>query len=707
MAKTKNRNVEETAGMLDIMLTEGIKTSTTSNVRRPATIEDIKFYLEKRGFGPAKVKDPATGKMVGGNNIDNFTRSLNVKYGLDQNYLNGFYQNFKTEVEAFTEQFFSDQDYDTLKRNKNLALKLKETEDPVGAMTADIAGTMTSGLPLGGIAMRRLGPKYGPVMAGRLVAGGEGAVYGFGEDGPALNRLFTSVVGGMAGYGSAWMFQKLGDGFMNLKRKVSQQFGLQGTKGQASEEMLADLSSDQSAVTGRRYSTVEEAIQELRDRETMAPNSQPLVADLGDNTKLTASAVAEGLDRDARTKAINVLSDRQKGVRDDTFRRRGGQMDRLKSAVERESGIPKTNLFADIKVLQQVTKDKAGDAYRQAYKQADLDVPEINRYMMLPDYQQAYKEGYELSLIEARFDPNTPVLRTPPEDGILPPPYSIAELDYTSRGKRQNLGIYKKDSGPTETYRANVGDLQSFLKIVDDNAPDFGTARKTYALGKHAEDALEEGKKILSKDPDEIAVRMQEILDEEGQGVLEYFRIGAIGAIYRFMNKNGLGRNIADMIEEYPKYYDVIETVFGNTENMKSLIKNMMVEADASKTRNFMRNSQTPRITERQRQILGQDVQQVKPERGLFGNVYDRISGVNRRESKGKKVGAELADLYFDSNPLTRDAKMRSLYDIAKKRQRNRQMISGGMGLLGGQVGKQLNPADYVQDRFEEYYPSR
>ena len=685
----QNNNVSETAAALDAMLTRGLRVSEQSNRVRPARAEDIQNYLKSRGFvGADGEGSPAV-----------FADSLGIKYGIDQSFANGVLLNWGSEIGALKDMLLKGGDITTHYRNRELGRSLLESEAPMSAYGAEAAGALVPTIGMGLPAEAQLTKRMmTPLQSAATVGAAEGAVYGLGADGGGIDRMLSMMLSTGIGVGSAAAAYGLTTLLGQLKQGVHRRLGIQSKEGEAADITMEALRADTSELTGEGYTTAEDAIAELQRRRVVAPGSQPIPADLGDEMRLTGQAVLEGGSPAQRSAGITQLQNRQKGVRAPLVRR-GGQSERVAEAFERGVGLKPSALDASIDQLQDATRRSSRAAYNTAYKMSDLNDPRINQRMSLPDYRDAYRRGYEISVKEGRVDPETPVLRTPPESGVLEPPYSVAELDYTSRGLRDSIAKQMQSAdgfGPQEKRAASM-DLDHFLTVVDELSPEFGFARQTYALGSHAEDALTEGYNVMRKRPRAIEYDLQQLTT----GEQKFYRIGAANAIFEQLEKQGLGRNVSQMIDEHPEQLRRIEILFGNEENFSKFMQRLITELEGAKTSSSLAGSQTARLQSKQRQIG------IIPEGGesfvdaagdivtapitaptsssgqLLGRAVDYATLRPLKRRGALRVADALGDTLFEETPALQALKLQTMQQLAGKRALQRGQFRGAGGLLG------------------------
>ena len=706
--KYKNDNVEKTAAALDQMLVHGIG-------GKPATLQHIKMYLKKKGF--VKNKEGS---------IISFTNSLGQKYGLDQNAINGMLVGAKAEIMGLVDQIQHGGTYEEHYRNNVLPLKLKDVEEPLAAAGAEAAGAIVPTLALGIPAELKLAQKLGSAgKATALVGAGEGAVAGAMSDTDALGRLIATGFGAGLGGVSGAIFYKLTDLLNSARRWGVQKLGWQDKEKEAAGLMMEDLTSQKSAVPsrmsdeGRTYAGAGDAIKELDERRINAPGSKPIIADLGENTRLSATAVIEGMDPKVRAEGLEFLDERQLGTRrPETLQRTGGQGERLTEAFFQKSGIPEINLGKQIKLLQNQTLLDSRAAYNTAYRVSDAtedNAPDLVRMMDSPEFLKGYQKGYQINRLERQTDPNAPQLRSPKElrkmheqkvvlsDGttkIIPPQlpkeFTIAELDYAQRGYRANNSVRKRSTTgegmDDQELRAHSKILDQFNNLIGDLSPEYTAARRTYAFGDVAEDALNEGSKIMNKPPKTIANE----IDELSEGERKYYKLGAASSIYNFMEKQGLGRNLGQLIDEHPDKFKRLEVLFGTTDNLKKFMRQVITEMEGTKTRGMVKQSQTARVQAAQKRILGErGAASVAPHPTDYGvakqtskSLADIIS--SKRYKGGKEVATQLGSALVQKNPAEQRRLLRRYDQLSKSAEQFRRGFTGGGGLLASALTNPL-----------------
>ena len=713
--KSKLDNIERTAKFLDRMLAKGV-IDEGGDIRK-AKIDDINRYVMSSGF----------------DSITDFTNKLGLKHPEVNQVFNELTFTAGAHLKAAKDALLDGTDDDMRTsfnrhlRNRKLGLQLHEIEKPEEAGKAQLAG-MVATLPLGMRAetmLSKAATKLKPwVSKGGIpttvVAGGEGALYETPEvvesltqdDGQALEKLYGLIY---AGGGNA-LFGLLGYAGMSAlsggKSFIRNIFG-GGSKAKAegmfTDAVLKDSSVLRTDAAGQplKYQTMDDAITELEERRRISPESKPVAADLGHDTRLTASAIIEGMDDDVRDPALNFLEARQKGIRsDEDLLRKGGQADRISTAVEQQTGIPEKNILMDTEELINIKQTQAQDGYNQAYNtgspvtQTTEDGQALFKLMRTPEGKAAYVKGWNIARKHKMLDDRAPTLRNPKVVFAKGNPYyTIAELDYAQRGYRDVQNIQKRATDQTgmgpEELSQDVQLVKKFQEHLGNLSPKWKEVFQKYATDSRAHRAQEEGYKFFNKSPKKVEFDMSKLSD----GEKEFYKIGAANAVYDYLGQAKLGTNIAGMIDDQPKMAENIKVLFGTEESFKDFVRKIIVENEANKTGQFVKNSQTPRILAKQEDLkkgsggLGQTVSTLATAsyspvwagRELTKDIASRNPLVR---AGGGRTSTKLGQMLLEPDPAKQALMMRAAERGARRRPVIRKGWRKGAGLLGARAAE-------------------
>lgn len=724
------KNIDRTAKILDRMLVNG-RVDPATGKRRKATLEDVNAYLQMSDF----------------DSISEFNKAMEIVYPALGDYFNEFmfgYGNHVLAVQDTLQTGNTPDNWQDIKseyklnlKKRNVSQQLNRLENQASSDIARTAGMMSTMGPMmkvedkirKGTQAAGLGPKTSSMVSVPATGAIEGGLYGSSEvvdnliedDGKALEKTIGMLtMGGAGALGSVLGFTVFNLG-QRAGRPLFNFFG-GGSEVEANKLLLDTVKRGESEVTGRRYQTVDDAIAELAERRQAAPHSQPVMADLNEDARLSAAAVVEGMSDDIRDPATKFFRNRQMGMRNpNTLVREGGQADRIQQKVEELTGIPESNLFKDVGTMKEAKMKEAEVGYKQAYTQSPIDdsTPqgqEIMSLMFEPDFQAAYKKGLEINRKKRLTDDSIPEMR--PTEAVFTPEnnfFSIVELDYTQRGFRDLQNIKGKASdlktamGPTE-FAADVGTVTKFQDLLGELSPQWRKTFDRYATDSKAERAMEAGYKSLNRSPKAVEAEIENMT----AGERDWFKLGAAQSVYDFMGEGvGLGTNVAKMFDEQPKKTAVIQQIFGDFSKLRDFMKQVITENEANRTSAFMNQSQTRRIGQKQKQIEAADsgVQQAvntaatvtySPVWAARELATGSVSKNPFKAKRSQRVSTLLGGALMEPIPAKQEEILRYAERLVNrqpvKRRGRRKKAAGVLGRMAiDQRRRQLEEAQYPQ----------
>ena len=421
-------------------------------------------------------------------------------------------------------------------------------DNPGTALAAEIAGgVLTGGIGgakvLGGKALQQAS-NAGKI--GRIggVGATEGAIYGAGTANQD-ERLSGALQGGAIGAVAA----PLGAGAVNTLGKVAG-----GVTNYASDKLTK--------------TPVTQAQQVLRD---------------------TADAV--GLSADDIAKKVQSLG--PEGTLTDTndaFRVLGrAAMNRQGTAAEKGKSLAFTRQKAQqsrlLKSIESVGGGKASE-----YSRTMEGIIARRKEQAGPMYQEAFADGIE----------KTPVLEALETDKLVGNLYRRGKNWAQSEGDESALNVfhYMKQSiddeigkairsGEGNKARLLMGKKTQLLSEIEKQNPKYMEAMKVFADESALKNAMELGRDVLKKDPDEL----QALIKGMNDGELELFRLGGVKAIADRFDKIGTNADALGRIMNQPRTQKQLALVMGD--DAGAFLKRAGIEEKFTQTRNALTGNST------------------------------------------------------------------------------------------------------------------
>lgn len=209
-----------------------------------------------------------------------------------------------------------------------------------------------------------------------------------------------------------------------------------------------------------------------------------------------------------------------------------------RGVMEDAMGVGKINRPQLAAQLKADKINRARPLYKAAHAIGRVEDEQITRLVQRhPELQEAYEAGRRLARLGDEIE-------IPPlfdADGNMQ--MTVAGIDYMEQGARE-VGKAMAESRGGQGFTPRMGSyLKRQARAATDRLrklhPEFDEARRVYSGDAAVEDAFEDGFGMLAldTDPDEIAMRMVDMADDER----ELFRLGAAQRIYKEINKRREG----------------------------------------------------------------------------------------------------------------------------------------------------------------------
>lgn len=438
------------------------------------------------------------------------------------------------EIEAKAREVFNEEPYEQALREIRESYGQFAEENPWTTGIAEFGGAAIPGVaammipgaqPAGAAALTgpatRLFSKAGAKMLGRGAAAGAGvgalSGAGYAEEGERLGpALGGALVGGGLGFGlplAGHAGKELFSGLLpQLRNRIMPT--PESTTAQAGERVLRSM---EDAGVGfndlvRRYN---------EDQLLGVPSS---LSDLDPNLAL----LAESLGNTAGPGAARVTQAAEKTLE--------GTKDRVAKQVKKR--LEPGDYYEDLDTLSTEMRARANDAYGKAYADGVITDPKalraLDRYMKLPQFQQAKAEAQKILAMEGReFDMDAP---------------TVEMMDLLKRGL-DNLIETQTDATTgklTNTGRILKNSKDNFLAYVDEVSPDYKIARAKFAGDMEMKNAFRTGYDDFGKLDHEQVIKM---VKDMSDGEKEAFKTGVGRYLYgKIIDPKGNPNAAANML---------------------------------------------------------------------------------------------------------------------------------------------------------------
>lgn len=440
-----------------------------------------------------------------------------------------------------TGESFSDA-YDKIQKDISSRRGQFKEDNPALATGLEVAGGLTSGglgaaKVLGSQALRNA---PGLVKAAGLAGTGaaQGGLYGAGSANPG-SRVEGAKEGAGFGAAGALIGAPLANALGRVAGSVANRVG--------------------RAATATPRSDAQRVLQETADAVGLSPDEAVRrMRDLGPDAVL--ADVDEGMRVVGRAAANRQGPMRQK-AEDLMFERDRQQSQRLLSTIEASAGSSKS--FGETqKNLVQQRKEQAGPVYAAAERRGiemsgelrDIlkspgivsDINKMARLQGKPPLKPPTKTITEPAgrfrrgnVVRQVADPNATIL-----DG-LSPQERFQYLKFAKEGLSDQIGKAKR-SGEANKVRILMEQKERLLTEMGRQNPEYIKANAIYAGASELNDALVEGRKLMSTatDFDEVADAFSKMSDSEQM----MFRLGAVKSVSDKLDSVGAGRDVTKII---------------------------------------------------------------------------------------------------------------------------------------------------------------
>lgn len=478
------------------------------------------------------------------------------------------------------------------------------------------------------------------IKTGMKVGAVTGAASGAGaSEGGVANRLQGALQGGAIGTvtgGAVPVAMASGRTVIEKGKDIIGRSGDDAAR-KADELVMKSMSRDEKTPFG---------IQRQINENTRIGAKPETLADLGGANLRGRAAAAANVPGPTKERAKNFLTERVRG-----------QSERLADDLQLTMGekLENTNKLA-AQIVEERSK-QAAPLYTAAYEKGRfINDDEINKFLELPKFKEAYGRAQRIAQLEGRELPQIYRLQKGPDGqylrdaeglpvlGPLERTPDLQTLDYIKRGLDDAIGT---GAAKGSLGRTEIGALKKargeFVSRVDEVGPDeYKEARKIFAGHSEAKEALESGRNVFmmpENDWREVADQFAKMTPLEKQ----MFRRGVVDAARIRMNQSsnevGTARDVTRVFGS-KETMNRLRDVFPDDESFGLFKNNLQRESQMAGTRNDV-------ITGSRTTPLAQDIEDtnalmpsaVETRALLGGNLFPAIFGAGQRFVEGRMQG--------------------------------------------------------------------
>jgi hypothetical protein len=574
---------------------------------------------------------------------------------------------------------------------ERLALEQRSSEKPVRSIAEQVVGGAIPAIASKGTTL--------PLTLGKAAVQGfkSGVIGGFGagEGGPE-QQLTSAGIGGVAGGLTAPGLQLGARVVKNVSQPILKSMfadpdvtGLEAGRNLVKEALKSDVGS------------VDEAINLV-----LQNSGKPYtLADIGPNTRAYLDAVSL-IPSPAKQTAKKFLEQRDKGL-----------SARLTSDLQSAFGTT-ASFFDEFNALKTARTDLGKKMYANAFKKQVPVNRELTDLLGRPSMQQAYTRGIDIAKEKGIKVPNLVVNaegQLVTAENKLVPAVDTEFLHFVKMGLDDLVYTGKTPtSGIGSTQLNSIKDTRTkFLNYIDKNNSSYKSARNYWADDTATMDAMQEGRKFLKANPDQLKADIKNMSTSEK----EAFRLGAMSDLIERVGGQStdtvvpMTANVARNILKDPKRVALIKATFPDNELGKNkfnqFIKNFQTEMDMKATSGqVLAGSQTAARQEAAKAVRGtiaQEAPNIDAQNLIFNAL--KMDATQMNEQQLKSTASEVVKILTETDPAR-------LQTIAKELTTRRPseiafdvLQRGGRGLIspyttGGVAGK------FGATTQQRYFPS-
>jgi hypothetical protein len=574
---------------------------------------------------------------------------------------------------------------------ERLALEQRASEMPIGSIGEQIAGGAIPAIISKGTSL--------PLTLGKAAIQGfkSGVIGGFGagEGGPT-EQLTSAAIGGVSGGAAAPALQLGARVVKNVSQPIIKSMfaepdvtGLKAGRDLVKEALKSDVGS------------VDEAINLV-----LQNSGKPYtLADIGPNTRAYLDAVSL-IPSPAKQTAKKFLEQRDKGL-----------SARLTSDLQSAFGTT-ASFFDEFNALKTARTDLGKKMYANAFKKQVPVNRELTDLLGRPSMQQAYTRGIDIAKEKGIKVPNLVVNaegQLVTAENKLVPAVDTEFLHFVKMGLDDLVYTGKTPtSGIGSTQLNSIKDTRTkFLNYIDKNNSSYKSARNYWADDTATMDAMQEGRKFLKANPDQLKADIKNMSTSEK----EAFRLGAMSDLIERVGGQStdtvvpMTANVARNILKDPKRVALIKATFPDNElgqnKFNQFIKNFQTEMEMKATSGqVLTGSQTAGRQEAAKAVRGtiaQEAPSIDAQNLIFNAL--KMDATQMNEQQLKSTANEVVKILTETDPARLQQIARELTTRRPSEIVSEVLTRGGRGLIspyttGGVAGK------FGATTQQRYFPS-
>jgi hypothetical protein len=417
------------------------------------------------------------------------------------------------------------------------------------------------------------------------------------------------------------------------------------------------------------------------------------LADIGPNTRAYLDAVSL-IPSPAKQTAKKFLEQRDKGL-----------SARLTSDLQSAFGTT-ASFFDEFNALKTARTDLGKKMYANAFKKQVPVNRELTDLLGRPSMQQAYTRGIDIAKEKGIKVPNLVVNaegQLVTAENKLVPAVDTEFLHFVKMGLDDLVYTGKTPtSGIGSTQLNSIKDTRAkFLNYIDKNNSSYKSARNYWADDTATMDAMQEGRKFLKANPDQLKADIKKMSTSEK----EAFRLGAMSDLIERVGGQStdtvvpMTANVARNLLKDPKRVSLIKATFPDNElgqnKFNQFIKNFQTEMEMKSTSGqVLAGSQTASRQEAAKAVRGtiaQEAPNIDAQNLIFNAL--KMDATQMNEKQLKSTASEVVKILTETDPARLQQIARELTTRRPSEIVSDVLTRGGRGLIspyttGGITGK-------------------
>ena len=538
------------------------------------------------------------------------------------------------------------------------AMQRYSDENPKMALGLELVGAVGAGLAVPGSWTATIPRALG-------VAATSGALSGMGAADEKESRASGAVKGALLGGAGQAGVSLLGRGGKSLMRSL--QAGTPQTSGRRIGEAVLRDAMESDAVSPAS----------VAERMASASGKPLALADMGENLQGTLDA-AKVMPGRAKKTAVDFLRERDKSM-----------VTRLTEDLQTAFG-KNARFFPEFKLMKAKRKERGGKLYKAANRKWLPVTDELTELWQRPSIKNAWGGAMEIAE-EAGFKLPRIALNDRGQlvdgDGNVVNKISTETMHFVKLAIDDVVSDGKSPLGGTAPVKlAGIqGTRKKLLSFIDKHNDTYRQARDYWAGETAAMNAMQDGRKFLKADPDELA----DAIEYMGKSEKEAFRIGAMQALMDGIEGGIDTANLARNMIKRTRHKNLIRSTFPQDEagqkSFNKFIANLEVEVDMKATSGLVQGQSA---TAARQQGIKRIEDSVATAMNPPSGIVDAIRAVLGRNAKDvaeqqKEAAAQrLAEILTNTDPATLDQTLRAISSPGGAK-RVMEALKLGPGALG------------------------